>query len=77
MKNIVGTVVVSVFKDENQNTSFEVKTRDENVLPVVYVIEDTLKLYQDSNYTKKVLNFVEDFLFFIKFLFVYFYLLIS
>ncbi len=45
MKNIVGTVVVSVFKDENQNTSFEVKTRDENVLPVVYVIEDTLKLY--------------------------------
>lgn len=45
MKNIIGTVTVSVFRDENQSISFEVITDDENVLPVSYVIEDTLKLY--------------------------------
>lgn len=43
--NKIGTVTVSVFKADDNSTSFEVKTEDENVLPVLYVIEDTLKKY--------------------------------
>ncbi len=43
--NKIGTVIVSVFKTENNTTSFELKTDNESVLPVLYVIEDTLKLY--------------------------------
>lgn len=40
----VGTVTVSVFKNDT-NTSFCIETDTENVLPVSYVIEDTLKFY--------------------------------
>lgn len=40
-----GTVTVSVFKSDDNITSFEVETDDDKVLPVSYVIEDTLKLY--------------------------------
>lgn len=43
--NKIGTVTVSVFKSENNNTLFKVETDDDKVLPVSYVIEDTLKLY--------------------------------
>jgi len=45
MKTMVGTVTISVFTDEQKSTSFEIKSDDENVLPVMYVIEDTLKMY--------------------------------
>lgn len=48
----VGTITVSVFKcesdDENNNNNnviFTIKVDNEDVLPVSYVIEDTLKLY--------------------------------
>lgn len=40
-----GTVTVSVFRSDDNITSFEVETDDDKVLPVSYVIEDTLKLY--------------------------------
>lgn len=45
MKNIVGTITVSVYKTDNFFTSFEIKADNENILPVAYVIEDTLKKY--------------------------------
>lgn len=41
----IGTVTVSVFKSKDNCTSFKIETDDENVLPISYVIEDTLKLY--------------------------------
>ena len=48
----VGTITVSVFKCEsdddnnnNNNVIFTIKVDNEDVLPVSYVIEDTLKLY--------------------------------
>lgn len=42
----IGTVVVSVFKSKDKNTtSFEVKSDNENVEQVSYVIEDTLKMF--------------------------------
>ena len=44
-KHMIGTITVSVFKTDDFFTSFEVKSDNENVLPVVYVIEDTLKKY--------------------------------
>ena len=40
-----GTVIVSVFKSDDNSTSFEIKTDVDDVLPVSYVIEDTLKFY--------------------------------
>ena len=49
MKNKVGTVTVSVFRSENRSddnsTSFKIEADDDDVLPVSYVIEDTLKYY--------------------------------
>ena len=41
----LGTITVSVFKGEDNHTDFHIETDDESVLPVSYVIEDTLKLY--------------------------------
>lgn len=41
----LGTITVSVFKDKNNRTKFRVETDTEDILPVSYVIEDTLKLY--------------------------------
>lgn len=41
----LGTVTVSVFKNEDNQTDFCVEADNDNVLPVSYVIEDTLKLY--------------------------------
>lgn len=41
-----GTVTVSVYrKSINNDIIFDIKTDNDNVLPVSYVIEDTLKLY--------------------------------
>lgn len=40
-----GTVTVSVFKSDDNSMSFKIETDDEIVLPVSYVIEDTLKFY--------------------------------
>ena len=41
-----GTITVSVFKDENTHGyDFKIEADNENVLPVSYVIEDTLYLY--------------------------------
>lgn len=45
MKNKIGTITISVFKTGKSSTSFEIKTENEKVLPVVYVIEDILKKY--------------------------------
>lgn len=42
--NKIGTVTVSVFKDDN-TTAFNVETDNDNVLNISYLIEDTLKLY--------------------------------
>ena len=42
----LGTITVSVFKGEDNNTNFHIETDNDTVLPVSYVIEDTLKLYQ-------------------------------
>lgn len=41
----LGTVTVSVFKNEDNQTDFDVETDNDNVLPVSYVIEDMLKFY--------------------------------
>ena len=41
----IGTVTVSVYKTEHDNTHFEIQSNNDDVLPVQYVIEDTLKLY--------------------------------
>ena len=41
----LGTITISVFKDENNNTKFIIKTDNDDILPVSYVIEDTLKMY--------------------------------
>ena len=41
-----GTITVSVYKNDiNNNYFFYVKSSNENILPVSYVIEDTLYLY--------------------------------
>lgn len=53
MKNLInqdlkkcGTVTVSVYKKSiNDDIIFDIKTDNDSVLPVSYVIEDTLKLY--------------------------------
>ena len=41
----IGTITVSVFRNENNQTDFQIQTDNENILPVSYVIEDTLKKY--------------------------------
>lgn len=42
----VGTISIDVYKETITNGSlFYVKSENEDVLPVLYVIEDTLKLY--------------------------------
>jgi len=41
----LGTITVSVFKDDDNHTDFHVETDNDSILPVSYVIEDTLKLY--------------------------------
>lgn len=40
-----GTVTVSVYKDKSGRTFFIINTDNDEVLPVSYVIEDTLYLY--------------------------------
>ena len=40
----IGTITIDVYK-ENDKTSFIIKSDNEDVLPIQYVIEDTLKLY--------------------------------
>lgn len=42
--NKIGTITISVFRHDDNSTSFEIEA-DDNVLPVSYVIEDTLKFY--------------------------------
>lgn len=41
----VGTITVSVFTDEDNNKEFRIETDNDDILPVSYVIEDTLKKY--------------------------------
>lgn len=41
----LGTITVSVFKNDDNITDFHIETDNDSVLPVSYVIEDTLKLY--------------------------------
>ena len=41
----LATITVSVFKSDDNITDFHIETDNDNVLPVSYVIEDTLKLY--------------------------------
>ena len=41
----LGNIIISVYKDENNKTNFQIKTDNEDILPVSYVIEDTLKMY--------------------------------
>lgn len=41
----IGTITISVFRDKNNNTDFCIKADNDDVLPVSYVIEDTLKFY--------------------------------
>lgn len=44
--NKIGTVTVSVFKSNDRNTtSFEVKSDNENVEQISYIVEDALKSY--------------------------------
>ena len=40
-----GTVTVSVYKDKSNCPFFKIKADTEDVLPVSYVIQDTLYLY--------------------------------
>lgn len=40
-----GTVTISVYTDESHNHFFDIKSDTDDVLPVSYVIEDTLSLY--------------------------------
>lgn len=41
----VGTITVSVFTDKDNNKEFKIETDNDDILPVSYVIEDTLKKY--------------------------------
>ena len=41
----IGTVTISVFKDEKNEVNFIINFDNDDVLPVSYVIDDTLKLY--------------------------------
>ena len=40
-----GTVTISVYKDNLNHHFFEINSDTDDVLPVSYVIEDTLHLY--------------------------------
>ena len=40
-----GTITVSVYRDEEGHSYFKILADTEEVLPVSYVIEDTLYLY--------------------------------
>lgn len=40
-----GTVTVSVYKDASNHPIFKINSDNDEVLPVSYVIEDTLYLY--------------------------------
>ena len=40
-----GTVTISVYKDKLNHRFFEINSDTDDVLPVSYVIEDTLHLY--------------------------------
>ena len=39
------TFTISVFKDEKNEVNFKINIDNDDVLPVSYVVEDTLKLY--------------------------------
>lgn len=42
----VGTVSIDMYRETNTNASFfYVKSENQEVLPLSYIIEDTLKLY--------------------------------
>lgn len=41
----IGTVTISVLKDEKNDINFKINIDNDDVLPVSYVIENTLKLY--------------------------------
>lgn len=41
----IGTVTVSVYKSEHDNTHFKIESNNDDVVPVQEVIEDVLKLY--------------------------------
>ena len=42
----IGTVTVSVFKSDDMNTtSFDVKSDNEDVIQISYIVEDALKFY--------------------------------
>lgn len=44
--NKIGTIIVSVFKSDDKNTtSFDVKSDNDDVEQISYIIEDTLKFY--------------------------------
>ena len=43
--NKIGTVTVSVFKTDDNATSFDVEIDNDDVEQVSYVIEDTLKKF--------------------------------
>lgn len=40
-----GTITISVYKDKSNHHFFEIQSDTEDVLPVSYVIEDTLSFY--------------------------------
>ena len=40
-----GTVTISVYTDKFNNHFFDIQSDTEDVLPVSYIIEDTLSLY--------------------------------
>ncbi len=40
-----GTITVSVYKDMSNHPHFKIQSDTDDVLPVSYVIEDTLYLY--------------------------------
>lgn len=41
-----GTITVSIYKEKKSNSPiFYIQADNENVLPILYIIEDTLALY--------------------------------
>jgi len=44
--NKIGTVTVSIYKSDDKNTtSFDVKSDNEDVIQISYIVEDALKSY--------------------------------
>lgn len=41
----IGEIKISVYKNEDGNSFFYIKPNDETLLPIVDILEDTLKLY--------------------------------